>query len=105
MPVPNPYPSLTLSEVAAFMGFIKYYDVNDGKPAGDLTPHWVTYNEGNIEMIYNVTAANKPVVQPVATDPNLAKRCRYVVMTKHHSQEAQTSCDSFWESNAASIPY
>ncbi|KAJ7056825.1 Alpha/Beta hydrolase protein [Mycena amicta] len=60
----------------SFTSFIIHLNPNV-KISPTITPQWATFNAGNTEMLFNMTAAGTPQVQSITTDSKLLKRCSF----------------------------
>ena len=60
---------------AVFTGFAKFGDPNAHPVPNVITPEWGVYNDGNTEMLFNMTEDAQPDIRPIETDGGLLERC------------------------------
>ncbi|KAJ6603222.1 Alpha/Beta hydrolase protein [Mycena vulgaris] len=61
----------------SFTAFAIALDPNVKVDPASITPRWETWNKGQMEMLFNKTEADEPVVRPVRTGDALLKRCEF----------------------------
>lgn len=69
----------------SFLAVVKSFNPNETpNDPNNITPNWLTFSNGNFEMLFNRTESGQPIVRPFTTDPRLLARCRWVIMLHYH---------------------
>lgn len=63
----------------AFFDFVVFLNESEKLDPSSITPQWPQWNEGQTEMLFNLTASSMPVVHTITTDRGLLKRCELVL--------------------------
>ncbi|KAF9468175.1 Alpha/Beta hydrolase protein [Collybia nuda] len=62
----------------SFMNFVMALDPNVKYDPTNITPQWKSWDdEGNVEMLFNKTSDDLPVITPVRTSDELLDRCKF----------------------------
>lgn len=72
------------SFVQSFVNVIISKNPNTKFDSTNPTPTWDNWSSDHTEMLFNQTTAGDPDIRAVSTDPELLKRCEYVILTSGH---------------------
>ncbi|TFK73212.1 alpha/beta-hydrolase [Pluteus cervinus] len=78
-------PVFDKSFAESFLNFAMSLNPNVKVGIADATPHWDVWRNANgvaavgdgVEMLFNMTAAGAPVIQPITTSSSLLERCNF----------------------------
>ena len=59
----------------SFLNFVLTLNTTMKWDPSDITPTWELWNDGNTEMLFNVTEAGAPDIHSVMTSSALLERC------------------------------
>jgi hypothetical protein len=70
-------PAFISSFAESFEAIVMSLNPNAHPEFSDVTPHWAAWSPGKTtEMVFNVTSAGQPVIQPSTTAADLLQRCK-----------------------------
>lgn len=62
----------------SLLNFVRFLNPNNRGDLDNIAPFWNTWSDGKVEMLFNKTENDLPVVETITTSRALLDRCRYV---------------------------
>lgn len=62
----------------SLLNFARFLNPNNRGDPDNIAPLWDTWSDGKVEMLFNKTEANLPIVKTITTSQALLDRCMYV---------------------------